>query len=319
MSTSKFLPTSLWENFASALGITKGAKPAAAVAALGDSYTDEYRFYPPDQSQGRNWVEILGSLRKSSLTFGKYSTRSRGEPRNQGYGLNWAEDNATSTDMVRNQLPGLLPQVKGGQVKYVSIFVGGDDYLALLKGVATGATQPAQALAQLPQVERQLAGNFQTAVRTLLAANTHVKLVVFTLPSISELPIVQTAVQQFPQYQTLVDAADRSIQDYNATIKATASTTNRVAVVDLATQAAQLTSSSTGTISFGGATVNVKGAGSNYHNFFLADGIHLGTIGQGIIASDFISAINIHFGAKIRGLTAREVVSFARNVRPNTP
>lgn len=319
LSTSKFLPTQIWDNVASALGISKKTKPAAAVGTLGDSYTDEYRFYTPDQSHARNWVEIAGSLRKSSLTFGKFSTRSRGEPRDQGYALNWARDNATSTDMVQNQLPGLTAQVKSGQVKYVSIFIGGDDYLALLKAVATGATQPDQAKNALPALEKKLAANLQTAVGTLLAANSHVKIVVFTLPSISELPIVQEAVQQFPQYQGLVDATDRSIQAYNTTIMATASNNSRVAVVDLATQAAQLTSSPTGTISFGGTSINVKTPGNSYRNFFLADGIHLGTIGQGIIASDFISAINVHFHANVRGLTAQQIVSFAKHVRPNTP
>lgn len=316
---SSFLPSSVLQNFASVFGFSKAQKPAAMVGALGDSYTDEYRFYPPNQSQARNWVEIIGALRKHSLAFGQFSTRSRGEPRDQGYALNWARDSATSTDMIQNQLPGLIAQVKPGQVKYVSIFVGADDYLLLLKNVATGSMEPAQAASTLPKLEKQLAANFQNAVASLLAANAHVKLVVFTLPSISDLPIVREAVSQNPQYQSLVDATDQSIQAYNATIQATASGTNRVAVVDLATQAAQLTSSPTGKVSFGGATIDVKTPGNNYHDLFLADGIHLGTVGQGIIANDFISAINLRFGAKIEPLTARQIVAFARNVRPNTP
>src|SRR6202007_1681292 len=61
---------------------------AVTVGALGDSYTDEYRFYPPDRSRARNWIEILAANR--GIRFGPFTTKSRGSPRNQGFAFNWA-------------------------------------------------------------------------------------------------------------------------------------------------------------------------------------------------------------------------------------
>src|SRR3954467_5173300 len=65
-----------------------------SIGVLGDSYSDEYQFYPPDRSTAQNWVEILARAR--GLNFGRYSAYSRGEPRNQGFEFNWARSDATS-------------------------------------------------------------------------------------------------------------------------------------------------------------------------------------------------------------------------------
>ena len=42
------------------------------IGVLGDSYSDEYQFYPPHRSTARNWVEILAATR--GLNFGRFST-----------------------------------------------------------------------------------------------------------------------------------------------------------------------------------------------------------------------------------------------------
>ena len=68
------------------------------IGVLGDSYSDEYQFYPPHRSTARNWVEILAETR--GLNFGRFSPRSRGEPRNQGYEYNWARSDATTDDLI---------------------------------------------------------------------------------------------------------------------------------------------------------------------------------------------------------------------------
>ena len=82
---------------------------------LGDSYSDEYRFYPPDRTTARNWVEILASTR--GLDFGPYAAESRGEPRNQGYAFNWARSDATTDDLIATgQHTGLAAQVARGEV-----------------------------------------------------------------------------------------------------------------------------------------------------------------------------------------------------------
>src|SRR5262245_64938796 len=68
------------------------------IGVLGDSYSDEYQFYPPDRSTARNWVEILAAARV--LDFGRFSTTGRGEPRNQGFAYNWARSDATTADLI---------------------------------------------------------------------------------------------------------------------------------------------------------------------------------------------------------------------------
>src|SRR5262245_11912339 len=40
------------------------------VGVIGDSYSDEYHFYPPDRSTAANWVEQL--QQDSRVDFGRY-------------------------------------------------------------------------------------------------------------------------------------------------------------------------------------------------------------------------------------------------------
>ena len=288
------------------------------VGALGDSYTDEYRFYPPDRSRARNWVEILAATR--GVSFGPFTTRSRGAPRDQGFAFDWALEGATSNDMVRDQLPGLAAQVARGKVRYAWIFIGGDDFLDFLRDVATGRVAPDQALTTLGQVESQIETNFTRAVNTLLAANPKVKLVVSTLPDVSLLPLVRAAAADIPAAQAVVGATDQQVQKYNALIRDTAAGNSRIALVDLAATAAQLSARARGgSVRFGGTAIDLARPGDGYHHFFLADGIHVGTVGQGIIAEAFVKAVDAMFGAGLAPLPPRQIVRFARTIRPSTP
>src|SRR3954451_15363333 len=98
------------------------------IGVLGDSYSDEYQFYPPDRSTARNWVEILAATR--GLDFGAFTRRSRGEPRNQGFAYNWARSDAATDDMIRSgQHTGLAAQVASGEVKLVCMIIGGNDFI----------------------------------------------------------------------------------------------------------------------------------------------------------------------------------------------
>src|SRR6188474_2963230 len=80
------------------------------IGVLGDSYSDEYQFYPPDRSTARNWVEILAATR--GLDFGRFGDEGRGEPRNQGFAYNWARSDATTEDLIATgQHAGLAGQI----------------------------------------------------------------------------------------------------------------------------------------------------------------------------------------------------------------
>jgi hypothetical protein len=279
------------------------------IGTLGDSYTDEYRFYTPDRSTARNWVEILHSLR--GVSFGPFSLKSRGEPRDQGFAYNWARSDATSVDMINNQLPGLTAQVAAGKVQYAWIFIGGNDFLHLLDAAAAGQIPPANLPAAVQATTAQLELNFLIATETLLAANPNVKLVVSTLPDISATPAAQLAAANNPLARQLLQGISLATASYNNEIAAIAASSNRIALVDLAAVTKQTAQSPTGTISFGGQTIDLITPSDEWHHFFLADTIHVGTVGQGIIADEFALSIDQKFGAQLFPPSPQEIVRFA--------
>jgi hypothetical protein len=284
------------------------------VGTLGDSYTDEYRFYPPDRSVARNWVEMLHSLR--GVSFGHFTTKSRGEPRDQGFAYNWARSDATSVDMIANQLPGLTQQVAAGQVKYAWIFIGGNDYLHLLDSIQAGKIAPADIPAAIQQTTAQLEVNFVTAVDTLLAANPNVKLVVSTLPAISNVPLARLAAMQSPQAAAVLQGVDLAVANYNALIRQTAATSSRIALVDLDAVVKQIGATATnGQIPFDHTIIDLTHPSDDYHSFFLGDYIHIGTVGQGIVADEFALAIDGKFGAQLFPPAPDEIVHYAAAIQ----
>jgi GDSL-like Lipase/Acylhydrolase len=155
------------------------SRKVTAIGVLGDSYSDEYQFYPPDRSTAQNWVEILARAR--GLSFGRYSTESRGEPRIQGFEFNWARSDATSTDMIKSgQHTGLAGQVASGEVGVVVIFIGGNDFIYALHS--------RDAAALVHSVLTRAQANLRIAVDTILRASPRVHLLIATLPNILELP-----------------------------------------------------------------------------------------------------------------------------------
>jgi hypothetical protein len=292
------------------------ARAPVTIGALGDSYTDEYRFYPPDRSQARNWLEILYGM-EGPVRLGAFTTQSRGRPRDQGFALDWALQGAISGGMVREQLPGLTAQVARGQVDYAAIFIGSNDFSNFLQGVANGTVKPTQALAVLGQVESLAETHVLMAVNTLLAANPNVKVVVANLFDLWLLP----QVQAFRTPAPLVAAVRQAIGEFNGAIAATAATDSRVALLDLAGTMAQLEqeAGAGGWASFGGTALDMVHTGDGVHHFILADGIHFGTVAQGMIADAFISAVDAKFGAVLTPLSSQQIVRFANRVGRDTP
>jgi lysophospholipase L1-like esterase len=280
---------------------------------LGDSITDEYRFYAPDRSQAKNWVEILSATRH--LRFGPYSLKSRGEPRDAGFAYNWARSDATSDDMVRNQLPGLANQVRRGQVNLVSILIGGNDFLHYASGFSPFAPPTlAEVQAGLANVEARAEDNLTTAVRTIMAASPNVKMAIGTLPDIRTFPAVAVAAG-YPTLAPLVNALGPVIDKYNARVKALAAEQpGQITVVDLNAEYAALAAASaaTGKLQVGNQTFDARTPSDDPHHIFLADGIHIGTVGQGLIANQFVQAYNSAFGTNIRPLRPQEILRQAK-------
>ena len=273
---------------------------AEGIGALGDSYTDEYQFYPADRSTAQNYVEQLADDRR--LEFGEFSSTPRGAPRNAGFAYNWAQSADTSADMLADgQLAGLAAQAAAGKVGLAFVFVGGNDF----RGVFT-APDP---IVALETVVPQAVNNIFTAVNSLLASSQNVNIVVATLPKVSVLPEVKAAVADGILPAALVSAVDFAIGAFNAQIRGLAFADSRVALADVDDLVTDILAPAT--FSFGGIPIDRETPSNDPTSLFLADGLHAGTIGQGLLANLFVSAANDEFGARIRPLREREILQNA--------
>jgi hypothetical protein len=283
-----------------------GAVPADTTApgfgAVGDSFADEYQFYPPDRSQARNFVEILAATR--GLDFGTFTATPRPSPRNQGFANDWALNGATSDDLPA-QTSGLAQQIAAGSVGTAFMFIGGNDFLN-----AAASPNPTQALANLPQ---HVLTNVVTAVSTLLAASPTAHVIVANVFDLSQLPVTKQLVAAGLITQAEANAFGQVIAGYNAALATQFASNSRVALVDLnATAGAALGQK---TVQVGGQTIDVQTPGDEYHHLFLADGLHVGTVGQAEIANAFVAADDSKFNTGIAPLSANEIVQFAQGVQ----
>ena len=281
------------------------------IGALGDSYSDEYRFYPPDRSHAQNWVQQLAGNHRAS--FGTFTTRSRGEPRNQGYADDWALNGATSADLPA-QTAGLAAEAAAGQIDVATVLIGGNDFLDLLEAAVADPSTAASTASALATTAGSVAANIEAAVGTILAASPTVRVVIATLPPVSELPLVAAAeatasAAGLSASAALVPAADAAEVQVNAALKAFATTDARLAIADFA---AASTAFSTPTYTIGRFQIDTTTPGDTPRHLFLADGIHPGTVGQGLLANTFIAAIDTRFGQRIKPLTDHQILVDAR-------
>jgi len=278
------------------------AESPGGIGVLGDSYSDEYQFYPPDRATALNWVEILSATR--GLDFGRFSPQTRGEPRNQGHEYNWARSDATTDDLLKTgQHTGLAAQVARGEVKVAVVFIGGNDFINALK-----SPDP---LSTLERVLPQALANFRTAVATLRAADPKAKLVLATVPDIRHLPEFAGPIRAGTIPATVADAFTAAIARFNAQIRAMAAGDPAAALLDFdrATMLADLISRDY--VTAAGRKLDRNRPGNGPDRFFLADSRHPGTLGQALMAAMFIEVVNARFDARIRPLTSAEVIRLA--------
>jgi hypothetical protein len=278
----------------------------AGYGALGDSFADEYQFYPPDRSTARNFVELLASDR--NLNFGSFSTVSRGDPRNQGYAYDWALSGAESGDLPA-QTAGLAQQVAAGQVKTTFMFVGGNDFLDALETSSNPRT-----FFSIPET---LLTNVMTAAGTILGASPGADLVIANVFDVTQLPVAQEALSLGLVNQSELQTVSQIIAGYNQALASAVAGNKRIALVDLNSLSKQIFSGSGLTVD--GIPINVTTPGDQYNDLFLADGLHLGTVGQGLLANAFVAAADTHFNAGIAPLTEAEIIQSAKSVPAAVP
>jgi hypothetical protein len=280
------------------------------VGVVGDSYSDEYQFYPPHRSTARNWVEILATTQR--LYFGPFRTRSRGEPRNQGYEYNWARSDATTDDLIATgQHFGVAAQVARGEVSLVVVFIGGNDFINAMK-----TPDPVAAFREVgPRAE----ANLESAVTTILRAHPDVKVVIVTVPDIRNLPEFRVPLHAGHSPRAYADAATATIHRFNASIWALAARQPRVAVLDLALVARVSGRIGPGSVLVAGHPIVRSGPSDDPDHLFLGDIRHLGTVGQGLLAELLVATINAKFDAGVPPLSEREILEFAATLAPTSP
>jgi len=277
------------------------------IGVLGDSYSDEYQFYPPDRPTARNWVEILARAR--GLNFGPFTTASRAEPRNQGFAFNWARSDAETEDLIRTgQHIGLAEQVARGEVSVAIVFIGGNDFIHAL-----ASEHPDKIL---DQVLRRAIANLDLAVETILKANPRVQVFVATLPNIVELPEFAVPVRSGRLSSSLAASYSQAVGRYNQHIRLMTVMKRRVSLVDLALATQLAPRPDPDHVIVAGRKLDrIHPANAGMHAF-LADSRHISTLVQGMLANHVINALNARLDLRLKPLTLREVLEQIPGISP---
>jgi len=258
--------------------------------AIGDSDTQQYTVQG-FTSTAFNYVDQLS---KAGIAyFG---------PNQPPYGLeyDWGAGGATSSDMTE-QVNGLLPEIKNGDLQYVTIMLGGNDFEDALLD-----THAKTELQRLPSIVWK---NVLSGIQELQAADPNLRIALSTLYPIEDEPDKQALVANGTIEMSTLKLADVEQNIVNADIRHLAKQDHNVVAVDFDIQMAAIESTPSYTI--GDVVVNTRKAGNSPWNFWLKDGEHYGTIEQGLWANLILSSINTRFGTTFAQLTNAQILDIA--------
>jgi hypothetical protein len=247
------------------------------LAIMGDSSADEYRgtdnrggAYAPTTF---NWVELLARHQKINVgAWGNYS-----EPRRTGYAWNFARSGATAQTLVSGgQHFGVAAEIANGNCDTVLIWVGTNDYAAILYYLYTGIL----AGVTLTQWENAFIDSIKTAVGILPPAKVYINKVVdfMVLPGVPGM---------FP------DVAGRTrISNSIARINSRLAQIPNITLIDSLELTLSLVTPS-GIFYVGGVPICQFCVGDEPHNGILSGaGSHPGTVFSGKLANWILSKIS---------------------------
>ena len=275
------------------------------IGVIGDSISDEYRFYAPDRATARNWVEILAASR--GLYFGNpvlASGRATGDRR---FAYNWSQSGATTTSLIaRGQNAELAAQVAGGAAISVAVItIGANDFADVLI--------TSRSVAAMGEALERATSNFALILESLLCISSALKVAVFTAVDLRVSPIVRGALNSGLISAQVAEAYGTAIQVFNDRLNdLIAGHGQRVVVVDVHQLLSDVVRAHRYVV--GGLEIDRIVASNDARHLFLADGFHPGTIGQCLVANRFLHAINSKFNAGIPLLDGEEMVRIAISV-----
>lgn len=277
------------------------------IGVMSDSSSDEYR---ADDNRGGtysattlNWVELL--VRYRGLNFGPWG--SWGGPRRSGYEYNWSLSGAeTDTALTNGQHTGLAQQVNSGKVTLAYYNLGINDFAwyrstfgQIYNGTLSGTA--------LDSYLNAVFNNIRTAVDTINSSGK-ARVLIALVPDPGVSP---SAVQQYPD-ATKRARVTAAVAKVNQSVKSYAQSRN-FAVFDTDDIAQSVLSriDAQGNVDVGGEKIKFAGIGNEPHNGILSDGIHGGTVFEGLYANFWIDTVNASFGTNITKFTDSELLIYS--------
>ncbi|MHC5537146.1 Ig-like domain repeat protein [Singulisphaera rosea] len=296
------------------------------------------------RSSASNWVENVATNLSSQVSFGPFSTISRGATREQGYAEDWALSGTTAAgynysqtgttfaqeyEGYPNEFPTTTPVLQPGlvtqssptiqDINVVTILIGGNDYAQAAQNyVAHGDKAPLETTAPSGQwvINEAIETSIAAAISAIQTASPNTKIVLMTTPDITISPLVDSLLSVASVfYPNLKGDITRDAADLNTYLKTTYANKAGVGVVD--TQ--QLFTDFTKNPVIDGVTVDMTASGQAITDGFSGDGFHPGTILQGVLSQAIINEINTLYGGNtpaVTPLTDAQVVDYATNSQP---
>jgi lysophospholipase L1-like esterase len=279
------------------------------IGIIGDSVSDEYRFYAPDRVTARNWVEILAGSR--GLSFGDPVITSGVSTWDRRFAHNWSQSGATTTSLIAGgQHTGLAAQVAdGAAISLAAVSIGTNDFTDVLLS--------SRSVVDMGAVLERASSNFAAILDSLLGINPSLRIAAFTAVDLSCSPLLRGALDSGLISTRLANAYGSAIADFNGGLRDLITCHgHRAVVVDINQLLAGIVEAERYVV--GGLEINRIEASNDARHLFLSDGFHPGTIGQCLIANRFLDAINARFDAGVPLLSDEEMVRIADSVpRPS--
>jgi lysophospholipase L1-like esterase len=277
------------------------------IGVIGDSVSDEYR---GDDSRGLtyapttlNWFEQLVKYRR--VNAGKWG--HWGEPRRTGFSYNWARTGATANSMLESgQHTGLAEQVKRGEVNLVIIYIGANDFAPYITSDGYDAIYNGTiSEAALLQKQNRLVADITTAVDTIRQARK-CRILLVKIPDWGNLFGLRVAFPISEQRKRVSE----SIAAVNSELDELAEKRG-IATLDPNQFYEEVFRSGGAEITVGTKKLNAILPSDDPTSVFLEDGVHSGTILNGLFANFMMREMNGKLGTSYRLFSEDELFSIA--------
>ncbi|MDB5348941.1 MAG: phospholipase/lecithinase/hemolysin [Planctomycetota bacterium] len=274
------------------------------IGILGDSISDEYRFYAPDRVTARNWVEILAATR--GVFFGDPLSASHAS-RDRRFAYNWSQSGATTSSLIAaGQHASLAAQVsRGAAINLVAVTIGTNDFAdALIKSKSVSA---------MGDVLMRAWSNLVAILDSMFQVDSGLKVAAFTAVDLRSTPLLRGAIQSGLISPAMADVYEGSVSKFNDRMRdLIAAHGDRAVLVDIDDLLRGIVEARRYLV--GNREINRNVASNEADHLFLSDGFHPGTLGQCLIANRFLDAIDARFGAGISPLADEEMIRVATSV-----